>query len=147
MLELALFAQVPASRHDQVLMILAGVAAMPPRPTLERHLVLKPARPVVRNVAQVGGSQGVQDAQKATRQAQTNTDLYYLRLVEDLGAGEDGGLEGDEGVAAEGWGGKWTLRFHDVPEPGKRPVLVRQSVSTEVLGGDAVGFTTGLGYQ
>lgn len=133
MLELSLFGQIPASRHDQALKILAGVAAMPPQRTVERHIILKPTRPVVRNSAQVGGSQGVHDAQKAARQAQTNLDLYYLKLVEDLG-----GTEGN---------GKWTLRFYDVPEPGKRPVMVRQSVATEVLEGDAVGFARGLGYQ
>ena len=43
--ELLLFGQIAASRHDQVLNILAGVAAMQPVAVFEKHLVFKPNRP------------------------------------------------------------------------------------------------------
>lgn len=82
--ELLLFGQVPASRHDQVLNILAGVAAMQPVPVLEHHLVFKPnrlsgpARPV-----QVGGAQDIQKSQQAL-QAQAQGDLFYMQLVADV---------------------------------------------------------------
>jgi len=88
MYELSLFGQVSGSRHDQVLKVLAGVAAMPPRTLHERHLVFKPTKPPLRRPVQVGGSQGIQDAQKAAKQAQNTGDLYYLRLVETLGTTE-----------------------------------------------------------
>ena len=82
--ELLLFGQVPASRHDQVLNILAGFAAMQPVPFLENHLVFKPnrlfgpARPV-----QVGGTQDIQKSQQAL-QAQAHGDLFYMQLVTDV---------------------------------------------------------------
>lgn len=84
--EYSLFGQVAESRQTQLLQILAGISAMRPRDVYERHLVFKPANPPTRAVAQVGGSQAIQDAAKlAARQAQAaNQDVYYVRLVEDL---------------------------------------------------------------
>ncbi|KAH0141667.1 hypothetical protein KCU86_g23856, partial [Aureobasidium melanogenum] len=42
--ELLLYGQVPLERHDQVLKILAGVAAMQPQTLFERHLIYRPMR-------------------------------------------------------------------------------------------------------
>lgn len=161
MLELSLWGQIPSHRYAQVLNILAGIAAMPPTSTPERHLIFKPIKQPVRTAAQVGGSQGIQDAQKAARQAQTQGtgDLYYLRIVEDLGVEEEeeeeGEAAGEEGIRSETGGGssgrvrtRWTLRFYDVPEAGRKERVMARSISvTPVLKGDVMAFMQGLGYQ
>ena len=80
--ELLLFGQVPSSRHDQVLNILAGVAAMQPVPVVEKHLVFKPNRlPASARPVQVGGAQDIQKSQVQALQAQNQGDLFYMQLV------------------------------------------------------------------
>jgi hypothetical protein len=100
--ELLLFAQVPPSRHNYVLNVLTGLAAMQPQPILEKHLIFKPARlPAAARPAHVGAFQGVQNSQLQALQGQTSGDLYYLQLVGDIGArgsGRRGLREGEEGV-------------------------------------------------
>lgn len=96
--ELLLFGQVPSSRHDQVLNILAGVAAMQPVPVLEKHLVFKPNRlPASARPVQIGGAQDIQKSQVQALQAQNQGDLFYLQLVAEpsstvLKGQGDGGL-------------------------------------------------------
>ncbi|MCJ1271717.1 Mediator of RNA polymerase II transcription subunit 18 [Lobaria immixta] len=83
--ELLLFGQVPASRHEQVLSILAGVAAMQPQPFLEKHLIFKPARlPPGSRPGHTGAVQGVPNPQIQAIQAQTQGDIFYLQLVADV---------------------------------------------------------------
>jgi len=100
--ELLLFAQVPPSRHNYVLNVLTGLAAMQPQHILEKHLIFKPARlPAAARPAHVGAFQGVQNSQLQALQGQTSGDLYYLQLVGDIGArgsGRRGLREGEEGV-------------------------------------------------
>ena len=81
--ELLLHASVPSSRHDQVLSILAGIAAMQPIPMLERHLVFKPSRPPL-IAGKAGPQQGVLAGQMKSVQGQMHGDLFYLKLVEDV---------------------------------------------------------------
>ncbi len=96
--ELLLFGQIPSSRHEQVLNILAGVAAMQPVPALEKHLVFKPNRlPASARPVQVGGAQDIQKSQVQALQAQNQGDLFYMQLVADssytsLKRQGDGGL-------------------------------------------------------
>jgi len=131
-------------------------------------------------VAQVGGSQAIQDTAKlAARQNQNAaTDVYFMRLVEDLevtisddqdvkpkqpnGTTNDDNVRMENGIDHEddlqemtsttqkdevhSSTFKWSMVFHDVPEPGKRPVTARMVNTTEITDGDAVGFMEGLGY-
>ncbi|KAI9708021.1 MAG: Mediator of RNA polymerase II transcription subunit 18 [Bogoriella megaspora] len=75
MQELLLYGQVPASRHSQVLNILAGIAAMQPRRVVERHLLYKPNIPGQR--AQVGGSQSI-NQKKSQVQAPKEVSIAHL---------------------------------------------------------------------
>ncbi len=164
--ELSLYTQIPSPRRDQILQILAGVAGMQPTPILERHLVFKPVEKSAPKSAVVGGSQGIRDQQRAARRAPQVAvkELFYLRLVENLegetgdgvgavhgGAGEeDGAAEAEADAEAEEAGGKqarWTMRFEDVPEAGKRAVTARAVTVTDIVDGDPVGLMDGLGYQ
>ena len=83
MQELLLFGQVPSSRHDYVLSVLAGIAAMQPKPILEKHLVFKPSRPLasVRASSAVAHQGRVSTSQLQTFQAAG--DLFYLTVVID----------------------------------------------------------------
>jgi len=181
MYEYSLFGQVNESRQTQLLQVLAGISAMQPHIVRVRHLVFRPTRPPTRAVAQVGGSQAIQDTAKlAARQNQNAaTDVYYMRLVEDLGSPDTSvdqdvkskqpiGTPDDDNVQMVNGidheddvhdltsttphdemqqpNSKWKMVFHDVPEPGKRPVTARMLNITEITDGDAVGFMEGLGY-
>ena len=82
--ELLLFGQVPSSRHDQVLKILAGIAAMQPQQIAARHLLFKPTRPSSARANQNSSSTGVQSSQAQALQAQMQGDLFYMQLVGDV---------------------------------------------------------------
>ena len=82
--ELLLFAQVPASRHAQLLKIIAGIAGMQPQRVIERHLIFKPQRAPGTAPAQVGGSQGIQTQQAQALQGQMQGELFHIQLVGDV---------------------------------------------------------------
>jgi mediator of RNA polymerase II transcription subunit 18 len=172
--ELLLFAQVLPSRHDQLLQILAGVTGMQPQRVVERHLIFKPSRSPGQTSAQVGGSQGVQNAQLQAIQGQLHNELYYLQLVGEVNDSRFGGRtplntnvseqenldlregesdeEGNDGAQLKGDQHQqprqsWTLHFKDIPEvAGRRPVTSRMMLSVDILDGDAFAFMDALGY-
>ncbi|KAI9764669.1 MAG: Mediator of RNA polymerase II transcription subunit 18, partial [Candelina submexicana] len=82
--ELLLFAQVPTSRHDQLLKIIAGIAAMQPQRVLERHLIFKPSRKPGPGGRKAGGSQGVQSSQMQALQGQMHGEMFYMQLVGEM---------------------------------------------------------------
>ena len=84
--ELLLFGQVPASRHDQVLKVLAGIAAMQPQLVTERHLVFKPKKLPGANGNPSRPKLGSQGSQMQAIQGQMHGDLFYLQLVGDVRA-------------------------------------------------------------
>jgi len=102
--ELLLHASIPSSRHEQVLSILAGVAAMQPIPILEKHLILKPSRPPPSG-GKAGPQQG-QAGQMKALQGQMHGDLFYLKLVQevknDRGAAEGEDVNGVNGEREKG---------------------------------------------
>lgn len=81
--ELLLHASIRASRHDQVLSILAGVAAMQPIPILEKHLVFKPTKPPSAP-GKTGLAPSAQQGQMKNLQAQMQGDVFYLKLVGEI---------------------------------------------------------------
>jgi len=162
MIELSLWGQIPQIRHDQIIQILAGVAAMPPNQIFERHYLYRPAQPPSRKILQVGGTQGITDPLKAARQVQNNGDIYYLRLVRTIDRlvpddslpredheMQDSTMDQDNGEAnaiKSRTSPSWTLYFYDVPEAGKRAVVVRSMTCTQICEGDASAFMKGMGY-
>ncbi|KAL8849948.1 MAG: hypothetical protein Q9221_005054 [Calogaya cf. arnoldii] len=173
--ELLLHGAVPTNRHNQVLSILAGIAAMQPQPFHERRLIYKPTRPITRPLMQVGGSQAVQSKQGNPMQAIQGAiqgDLFYLHLVEDLAAGGkvEGAMErnraeaevGEGEMMDSGDGGdepnppsttllskqpNWTLQFRDIPEAGnRRPVTTRLIADVPITAGNAETFMSSLEY-
>lgn len=83
MQELLLFGQVPLARHDYVLSVLAGIAAMQPKPIVEKHVVFKPNRPLASvRASSAIARQGVSNSQLQI--LQTLGDLFYLKVVVDV---------------------------------------------------------------
>ncbi|MCJ1249971.1 Mediator of RNA polymerase II transcription subunit 18 [Trapelia coarctata] len=171
--ELLLFGQVPPKRHDQLLKILAGVAAMQPHSIVERHLVFKPRRPIASST-RAATKPG---AQVQALQAQMQGDLFYLQLVGNMtgspgsGTGEvssqdvivsEGGGQPDANGASNGAMGKasaedkaidlkahpWSLEFRDLPDvAGHRPVTSRLMASVAITDGDPLDVIDSLGYN
>lgn len=148
--ELLLYGQVPRARHEQVLKVLAGVAAMQPRRVIKRHIVYKPTREPEEPGANLrrGGTQAV--AIKATRQTGAK-DLYFTQLVQQLSENDftrPTDQQANEHTLTAQGGASWTLEFNDVPDAGDRGgVLVRLTNSTDVVGGDPHTYMINLKNQ
>jgi len=148
--ELLLFGQVPAARHEQVLKILAGVAAMQPRPTLQRCILYRPTRAPDEPGANLrrGGSQAVDiKPTKQTAAAAAAAALYHTRLVQTLshdhlGVPHDLPLSAD---AAAGEEPQWAVVLDDVPDTGDRGVSIRFTSSTDLVSGDPHAYMLASG--
>lgn len=103
MQELLLFGQVPLARRDYVLSVLVGIAAMQPKPILEKHLVFKPIRPLASvRASSAIARQGVSTSQLQTFQALG--DLFYLTVVIDVnGLMRSGAGAANIAVDRNGW--------------------------------------------
>ncbi len=166
--ELLLLGTVPATRHDQLLKILAGIAGMPPSHVVERHVIFKPKRSPGSREAPVGASQVVQSQQSQALQGQMKGELFHLQLVGDISPSSSSSKDGTwpgpthvrgsqdiqigEGSVNGGPDGgdaasMWSLCFYDLPEVGgRRPVTSRMISKIDILDGDARGFMDALGY-
>lgn len=131
--ELLLYGQVPRARHEQVLKVLAGVAAMQPRRVLRRHIVYKPSIEPQEPGSHLrrGGAQEVASKKKKLEGAK---DLYFQQLVQQLSDDDFNQQNADALMAKSGAG--WTYEFNDTPEAGDRGgVLVRLTNSTDITDG------------
>jgi mediator of RNA polymerase II transcription subunit 18 len=136
--ELLLYGQVPSGRHDQVLKILAGVAAMQPLRVVQRCIIYKPQREPEEPGLNVrrGGTQNI--AVKQAKPAAAAAALYYTKLIqklgeEDFGAGEGQPLSAD---VKDGDEPKWSMRWEDIPDTGDRGISIRFTNTTDLLMGD-----------
>ncbi|KAF2704764.1 hypothetical protein K504DRAFT_494575 [Pleomassaria siparia CBS 279.74] len=146
--ELLLYGQVPLSRHEQVLKVLAGVAAMQPRRILQRHIIYKPDRePEEAGLNRPrGGTQTI--AVKQTKQVGSK-DLNYCQLIQQLSEDEFGNPSKGPPVHGGGAGAeaKWTLVFNDTPDTGDRGVLTRLSQNTDIISGDPHAYMVAARHQ
>lgn len=153
--ELLLYGQVSAARHDQVLKILAGVAAMQPRRILQRRIIYKPERQPEEPGSHLrrGGTQAV--AVKQKQQATTPTQLYYTQLVQKLAEDDFGDFREASNKASPtlsahvdfegGEEPRWSTLFEDIPDTGDRGVSIRFTNSTDLIGGNPHTFVTTSG--
>lgn len=137
--ELLLYGQVPLPRHEQVLKILAGHAAMQPRRVLERHIIYKPLREPEESGAHLGRGGGSQTVAGAKQAKQTGVkNLFYTKLIQKLDEGDFGRAESQRLSANVDSGAepKWSFEFQDQPDTGDRGVSIRLTSSTDLLSGD-----------
>ncbi|KAL6707963.1 hypothetical protein ACN47E_003637 [Coniothyrium glycines] len=150
--ELLLYGQVPAGRHDQVLKILAGVAAMQPRRVLERRIVYKPQREPEEPGTNLrrGGTQAI--AVKQTKPTAAPA-LYYTKLVQrlsqdDFGTGDGLPHENGRALSADVKAGeepRWSVVFEDLPDTGDRGVSIRFTNTTELTSGNPHAYMVAAG--
>lgn len=142
MLELMLMGSVPAVRHQQLIQVLAGVAAMAPVSMLEKHDVLKPSRD--RSDATPSSNAVGQNIPKQAKK-DVSHDLYYLHLV-----GTRDHIKTDRHDQA---GSNklddfaWTLQFRDLPDVVRqRPVTSYGMLEVPIVVGDPAAFTAAMDY-
>jgi mediator of RNA polymerase II transcription subunit 18 len=172
--ELLLFGQISHAAHDQVLKVLAGIAAMQPLPLKERHLIFKPFRSPESLIPRTTQKPS---AQAPGSKTQVGTDLFYLQLVGHLSAKpmDSSSLERSDFQVKDSQQAEtssvgqavppgptsvtpkasidfsacpWTLEYRDLPEvPGRRPVTSRLMNSTPIKTGNPLRFVEELGYS
>ncbi|KAI9715964.1 MAG: hypothetical protein M1812_005598 [Candelaria pacifica] len=127
--ELLLFGQVPTSRHDQLLKIIAGIAAMQPQRVLERHLIFKPSRKSGPAGRKVGGSQGIQSSQMQALQGQMHGEMFYMQLVGEVREDDFTTLDAAPPQAINGVGTKADVQMTSGIEEGERGTTEPYSAS------------------
>lgn len=121
--ELALYGQIPSTRYEQVLNILAGVAAMKPQTAYERHLIYKPLR---------NRDEGRVNKKFPNRPVKPQI-VVHQHLVRELAEGDFGKESPAISAKAEGGGvesAPWILRTQDVPEPETKNLVLRGTTET-----------------
>ncbi|KAI4747180.1 hypothetical protein E4T50_02526 [Aureobasidium sp. EXF-12298] len=128
--ELLLYGQVPLERHDQVLKILAGIAAMQPQTLFERHLIYRPMR----------SAQDNKPNKKFPNKPVKPQPLTFQHLVRQLDQSEFGKdsailLESDDNGSVSRPAYTWRLKTQETPEPETKTIVLRQATDT-ALGND-----------
>lgn len=123
--ELLLYGQVPLERHDQVLKILAGIAAMQPQTLFERHLIYKPMR----------SAQDSKPNKKFPNKPVKPQTLTFQHLVRQLDQSEFGKdseiLVETENIAnASRPTFTWRIKTQETPEPETKTIVLRQATDT-----------------
>jgi len=116
---LALYSQVPASRRDQILNILAGVTASQPVPIHEQHLVY----------LQLQLANNPISKKAPMKQSAQNQRPLYHKLIREIHAG-DGPVH-------------WRLLVEDIPEPGIKDVISRTATEALMNENDLARFRRG----
>ncbi|KAK6008096.1 hypothetical protein QM012_004910 [Aureobasidium pullulans] len=125
--ELLLYGQVPLERHDQVLKILAGVAAMQPQTLFERHLIYKPMR----------SNQDNKPNKKFPNKPIKPQTLTFQHLVRQLDQSEFGTdspvlLDSQNIENASQPAYAWRVMTQETPEPETKTVVLRQATDIAI---------------
>ena len=153
--ELSLDAQIPASRYSQILHVLAGITAMPPKPFAERHMVFKPGfRPArVDATDRSGGSQNVKTEKKRHEQSQGPVKLWIETLVQILtpnrGFQDSDSDDSDDEMSevSEPEEVKWELRWFDVPDATVTQATSRAVDKMQIVDNDPMKFMENLNLR
>ncbi|KAH0372276.1 hypothetical protein KCU65_g1327, partial [Aureobasidium melanogenum] len=125
--ELLLYGQVPLERHDQVLKILAGVAAMQPQTLFERHLIYRPMR----------SAQDNKPNKKFPNKPVKPQTLTFQHLVRQLDQSEFGTdspvlLESENNENTSQPAYAWRIKTQETPEPETKTLVLRQATDTAI---------------
>jgi mediator of RNA polymerase II transcription subunit 18 len=141
--ELLLRGEVPFERHDQVLRILAGVAAHQPVRVFQRFILYEPVRDAEEPGSNIrrGGTQNVAVKQQSKQGAAPA--LYYTKLIQELSEEDFGAQTGGIALSAnvpDDEDTQWSMRWEDVPDTGDRGVSITATNTTELRSGDPHAF-------
>ena len=125
--ELLLYGQVPLERHDQVLKILAGIAAMQPQTLFERHLIYRPMRL----------NQDNKPNKKFPNKPVKPQTLTFQHLVRQLDQSEFGTdspvlLESEDNENASQPAHAWKIKTQETPEPETKTLVLRQATDITI---------------
>ncbi|KAI5202310.1 hypothetical protein E4T39_04816 [Aureobasidium subglaciale] len=128
--EFLLYGQVPLERHEQVLKILAGVAAMQPQTLFERHLIYRPMRLPQDN------KPNKKFPNKPVK-PQTLTFQHLVRQLDLSDFGKDSPIlfEPGNNEAITQPVNPWRIKVQETPEPETKTLVLRQA--TEIVLDDA----------
>ncbi|KAI4852287.1 hypothetical protein E4T44_01584 [Aureobasidium sp. EXF-8845] len=120
--ELLLYGQVPLERHDQVLRIIAGIAAMQPQTLFERHLIYRPVR----------SAQDNKPNKKFPNKPVKPQPLTFQHLVRrldhsDFGKESEVLLESENIQDAPQSAYTWRITTQETPEPETKTMVLRQA--------------------
>jgi mediator of RNA polymerase II transcription subunit 18 len=120
--ELLLYGQVPLERHDQLLKVLAGIAAMQPQTLFERHLIYKPMR----------SAQDNKPNKKFPNKPVKPQTLTFQHLVRQLDQSEFGKRSGilsepEKNPDAIQPAYTWRITTRETPEPETKIIVLRQA--------------------
>jgi mediator of RNA polymerase II transcription subunit 18 len=123
--EFLLYGQVPVERHEQVLKILAGVAAMQPQPLFERHLIYRPLR----------SNEDNKPNKKFPNKPVKPQTLTFQHLVRQLDQSDFGKpspilLESASNDKASLPAYAWRIKTQETPEPEIKTLILRQATET-----------------
>ncbi|KAI5242832.1 hypothetical protein E4T43_04493 [Aureobasidium subglaciale] len=130
--EFLLYGQVPLERHEQVLKILAGIAAMQPQTLFERHLIYKPLRL----------PQDSKPNKKFPNKPVKPQTLTFQHLIRQLDLSEFGKdspilLEPGSNEDVTQPVNTWRIKVQETPEPETKTLVLRQATET-VLDNDSL---------
>jgi len=131
--ELSLFGQVPLARHEQVLNILAGLAAMQPQSLYEKHTLLQPLSPPAAD----------QPAGKNAPKPATHTQSY-THLIQSLSTGK---AAQQKPVDAEISHDVFKVRTMETPEPETKAFVLRQVDERDLSGDEAHTYLDPARYR
>lgn len=114
--EISLFGQISLGRHEQVLNILAGLAAMQPRPFYEKHTLYMPKK-TAQPDAQV---------QKVNKKPQ-NVQPTYTHVIETFSSADYGKTLSPRGRK---------VRYVETPEPETKAFILRRVDESDVTAND-----------
>lgn len=122
--ELLLYGQVPLASHEQVLKIIAGVAAMQPQRIYERQLIYRPLRP----------SEEVKSNKKYPNKPIKPQSLTYHQLTKELCEADFGHEAPRLAVTPSGEdaAAPWVVKVQEIPEPETKAFIMRQSSENEL---------------
>ncbi|KAE9962227.1 hypothetical protein BLS_000630 [Venturia inaequalis] len=132
--ELLLYGQVPFSRHEQLMNVLAGLTAMQPHRLVERHALFKPIHGPVQAQVQKGGTQGLNPTKKVLDEKECEASNDAMDV-------DDHVTENAENKES------WQWQFRDIPEGGKRSATFRMAEDIDISAGDPQAYMEGLGYR
>ncbi|KAI4742427.1 hypothetical protein E4T50_07172 [Aureobasidium sp. EXF-12298] len=125
--ELLLYGQVPLERHDQVLKILAGVAAMQPQTLFERHLIYRPMRSAQDNKPN-------KKFPNKPIKPQTLTFQHLVRQLDQFEFGTDSPvlLESENNESSSQPAHTWRIKTQETPEPETKTLVLRQATDMAI---------------
>lgn len=124
--EVLLYGQVPLARHEQVLKILAGIAAMQPQTVYERHIILKQMRTAEDNKP---------NKKFPNKPVKRDTATYrqLIKVLDEISFGKEAPISIDPDTTDDS---PWMLLAPEIPEPELKSFVLRPVSETQVTSED-----------